>query len=123
MILIVDDEPIIRGLLEVVLEQAGFRVLSAGSGGDAIAISQSHQGEIELLITDITLPGMNGWALARTLVEDHPDLAVLFMSGGCDPEELDQYERSEFLAKPFSLIRLLDEVRNLMCQESVHGVS
>lgn len=123
MILIVDDEPIIRALLEVVLQQAGFRVLTAGSGGDAIAISQSHQGEIELLITDITLPGMNGWALARTLVEDDPDLAVLFMSGGCDASELDQYERSEFLAKPFSLVRLLAEVRNLVCQESVHGVS
>lgn len=123
MILIVDDEPIIRALLEVVLQQAGFRVLTAGSGGDAIAISQSHQGEIELLITDITLPGMNGWALARTLVEDDPDLAVLFMSGGCDESELDQYERSEFLAKPFSLVRLLAEVRNLVCQESVHGVS
>jgi DNA-binding response OmpR family regulator len=123
MILIVDDEPIIRALLEVVLQQAGFRVMTAGCGGDAIAISQSHQGEIELLITDISLPGMNGWTLARTLVEDEPDLAVLFMSGGCDAAELDQCGRSEFLAKPFSLVRLLAEVRNLMCQESVHGVS
>jgi DNA-binding response OmpR family regulator len=123
MILIVDDEPIIRALLEVVLQQAGFRVLTAGSGGDAIAISESHHGEIELLITDITLPGMNGWALARALVENDPDLAVLFMSGGCDESQLDKYERSEFLAKPFSLVRLLAEVRSLMCQESVHGVS
>ena len=122
-ILIVDDEPIIRWLLELVLHGAGFTVLTAGCGCEAISISESHHGEISLLITDITLPGMTGWTLAREVIEADPGIPVLFMSGGCVEQEFDGYERSEFLAKPFALASLLAEVRNLLREEGPSDVS
>jgi two-component system cell cycle sensor histidine kinase/response regulator CckA len=122
-ILIVDDEPLIRALLALVLNRAGFSVLTADSGFDALLISQSRRGEIGLLITDITLPGMNGWTLAREVIAADPDLPVLFMSAGCADWDLDRYEHAEFLAKPFSIASLLTEVQNLLGETSVHGVS
>jgi two-component system cell cycle sensor histidine kinase/response regulator CckA len=122
-ILIVDDEPIILTLLEFVLHSAGFTVLTAGCGGEAISISRSHQGEIALLITDITMPGMTGWTVARKLVEADPDIPVLFMSGGCVDSDFDGCGRSEFLAKPFSLDSLLAEVRSLLTAEDPRDVS
>ena len=123
MILIVDDEPTIRALLALVLHEAGFLVLTAENGFDAISLSRSHRGEIGLLITDITLPGMNGWALAREVVAAEPGLPVLFMSGGCVESELNGYGRSEFMAKPFSLPSLVTEVRNLLKEGRSHEVS
>jgi two-component system, cell cycle sensor histidine kinase and response regulator CckA len=122
-ILIVDDEPVIRALLEIVLHRAGFTVLSAGCGCDAISISQLHPGEIALLITDITLPGMTGWTLARELVQVDPDIPVLFISGGCTQSDFDCFGRAEFLAKPFSLSTLLVEVQNLLTEKNPRNVS
>jgi CheY-like chemotaxis protein len=122
-ILIVDDEPVIRTLLEVVLHRAGFAVLTAGCGCEAISISQSHRGEIALLITDITLPGMTGWTLARELIQAEPDMPVLFMSGGCVGASFEDYEHSEFLPKPFALSTLLLEVHHLLTERDPHNVS
>jgi two-component system cell cycle sensor histidine kinase/response regulator CckA len=110
-------------LLERVLHRAGFDVLSAGCGGEAISISQSHPGEIALLITDITLPGMNGWTLARKLMQADPDISVLYMSGGCVEWNLDDDEHVEFLPKPFSLSTLLMEVNYLLTERPANEVS
>jgi CheY-like chemotaxis protein len=122
-ILIVDDEPVIRTLLEVVLQRAGFDVLTAGCGGEAISISQSHRGEIALLITDITLPGMTGWTLAHEIMQTEPDMPVLFISGGCAGTSFDDSGQSEFLPKPFALSTLLMEVRHLLTAKHPHHVS
>jgi CheY-like chemotaxis protein len=122
-ILIVDDEPVIRALLEVVLHRAGFTVLTAGCGREAISISRSHRGEIALLITDITLPGMTGWTLAAEVIKADPDIPVLFISGGCIEADYQECGRSEFLAKPFSLSSLLMEVRTLLAEVESHDVS
>lgn len=59
-ILVVDDEPMIRRLMGFVLEGEGFRVLSAEDGLDAIRVSESHQGEIDLLVSDLSMPRMDG---------------------------------------------------------------
>jgi len=113
-ILIVDDEPQVRSLLARVLHSAGFTVLTAECGLEAISISHAHPGEIALLITDINLPGMTGWTLAREFQETEPDVPVLFISGGCPDAEFDADEHSEFLAKPFAPATLLVEVRHLL---------
>jgi two-component system cell cycle sensor histidine kinase/response regulator CckA len=123
MILIVDDDPMIRVLVEVALQQEGFSVLTADSGKEAISLSQLHRGEIGLLITDVMMPGMDGPALARKMVAERPDLPVLFMSGQSDPSDIEPYPRSEFLAKPFSLAALLAQVRSLLCDAGVPAVS
>jgi len=122
-ILIVDDEPLIRTLLALVLDRAGFSVLTADCGLDALSISHARPGEIGLLITDITLPGMTGWTLARELIASDRNLPVLFMSGGGVDYGLENYEHAEFLAKPFSLTSLLTEVHQLLGETSPHGVS
>jgi DNA-binding NtrC family response regulator len=122
-ILIVDDEPAIRALLEIALHRAGFSVLTAGCGCEAISISESHRGEIALLITDITLPGMTGWSLARAFTQDDPEMPVLFISGGCIESNFDASGRSEFLPKPFLLSKLITEVQTLLTGKSQHQVS
>jgi len=113
-ILIVDDEPQVRRLLERVLHSAGFDVLTAECGLDAISISLDHPGRISLLITDINLPGMTGWTLADEITEIEPELPVLFMSGGCPERNFDSDGHSEFLAKPFTPNTLLLEVSHLL---------
>jgi CheY-like chemotaxis protein len=113
-ILIVDDEPVIRTLLELVLHRAGFSVLTAGCGCEALSVSQSHHGEIALLITDITLPGISGWKVAEELLESEPNIPVLYISGGCLESGTPACGRSQFLSKPFSLSTLVSQVRDLL---------
>jgi DNA-binding NtrC family response regulator len=122
-ILIVDDEPVIRALLEIVLNRAGFNVLTAGCGGEAISLSQSHRNEIALLITDVTLPGMTGWTLASELIKADPEFPVLFISGGCVEADFEKRDCADFLAKPFSLSSLLMDVRKLLAEVNSHGVN
>ncbi len=82
-VLVVDDEPQLRMMLTHFLGQEGFAVLTAGCGSEAISLFRSHP-EIDLLITDILMPGMDGPSLAAALRSIKPDLAVLLMSGNCD---------------------------------------
>ena len=121
-ILLVDDEPAIRVLLECVLRKAGFAVLTASCGCEAIRISQAHSREIALLITDITLPGMTGWNLAREFTRVAPDIPVLFMSGGCFENEFDDPDHSEFLPKPFLISTFLMEVQYLLTDKGRRAV-
>jgi two-component system cell cycle sensor histidine kinase/response regulator CckA len=116
-ILVVDDEPAICVLLERVLSRAGFAVLTAGCGCDAITISQAHRGEIALLVTDTTLPGMTGWNLARELTRAAPNIPVLFLSGGCSESQFEDPEQSEFLPKPFLMSTFLMEVYYLLTEK------
>jgi two-component system cell cycle sensor histidine kinase/response regulator CckA len=94
------------------LETDGFSVLTAGSGPDAIDLSRSHQGEIDLLLSDVRMPVMDGCTLANHLQAENPALPVLLMSGYCENE----VRRGGFpiLPKPFSMKSLLGLVRDLL---------
>jgi two-component system, cell cycle sensor histidine kinase and response regulator CckA len=118
-ILVVDDEPGICMLISQVLEQNGFSVLTAHNGVDAIAISQSRRGDLELVITDVRMPKGDGPTFARALSAAAPGIPVLFMSSQYDPAQLDQFETSEYLAKPFSIDGLLEAVRTLLPDPSL----
>jgi two-component system, cell cycle sensor histidine kinase and response regulator CckA len=118
-ILVVDDEPAIRMLVSQVLETNGFSVLTAQDGADAISVMQSHRGEIELLITDIRMPRVDGPALVRSLFQGECGIPVLFMSSEHDPSMLDQFETTGFLIKPFSVDRLLEAVRTILGELSL----
>ena len=113
--LVVDDEPLVRRMVALVLEQDGISVLTAGSGADAIELSRSHHGEIDLLVSDVRMPQMDGCTLANQLQAENPDLPVLLISGYC---ENDSAERSRFplLPKPFSVTSLLQIVHGLLSQ-------
>jgi CheY-like chemotaxis protein len=111
-ILVVDDEPEIRGLLLDCLEVHGYRVISAQSPADAIRILAAHA-EIRLMLTDVVMPGgMNGFELGRAALVDHPELAVLYMSGYApgDFAAPSSPTPPPILQKPFRFERVLDAI-------------
>lgn len=94
------------------LQNDGFSVLTAGSGLDAIDLSRSHRGGIDLLLSDIRMPMMDGCTLANHLQEENPSLPVLLMSGYCENDA--RRSRFPILPKPFSMKSLLGVVRDLL---------
>jgi len=80
-ILVVDDDSAVRRVAARMLRAFGFNVLEAHGGTAAISVSSAHDGAIDLLLTDIVLPGMNGVQLATRIADQRPGVAVVFMSG------------------------------------------
>jgi CheY-like chemotaxis protein len=80
-ILIVEDEPAILDMTAKMLERLGYRVMAAGTPGEAVDLAQAYCGRIDLLISDVVMPEMNGRDLANNLLHYYPDLKRLFMSG------------------------------------------
>ncbi|MBG0779701.1 MAG: response regulator, partial [Desulfotignum balticum] len=80
-VLIVEDETSILTLTKRILEQLDYNILTAETPGEAVALTNEHDGEIHLLITDVVMPEMNGRDLAEKLQAEYPKLKVLFMSG------------------------------------------
>jgi two-component system cell cycle sensor histidine kinase/response regulator CckA len=116
-ILVVEDDASLRRVVRAILEQAGYAVLDAGSGQDALALAGRHQGTVDLLLTDVVLPVFSGPELARRLRTSRKNLRVLFMSGYPD-ERLSDHEYGEFptepLGKPFTAEALTERVRSLL---------
>jgi PAS domain S-box-containing protein len=103
-VLVCDDEPELRVLLTSVLGLRAYSVLSAGSPVEALAIARSHRAHIDLLVTDVAMPGMDGIELAGEFRRIHPEAAVLYISGYTENAErlsvpLDP--NTHYLAKPF----------------------
>ena len=116
-ILLVDDEPMICRLLEAVLKTHGFTVLTAPNGPRAIEICAESGQQIDLLLTDIKMPGMDGRELARRLSVLQPEMKVLYMSGFADEIRNmagNLTEGSEFLEKPFSNSMLMGRILVLL---------
>ena len=109
-ILVVDDEAGIRELIRKILSREGYRVLEAGSAEDAQAAARGQQ--IDLLITDVMLPGINGPELARRMQQAAPRLKALFISGHTGSAVIPP--GAAFLAKPFTLAALLEKVRQTL---------
>ncbi|HEY8370269.1 MAG TPA: response regulator [Thermodesulfobacteriota bacterium] len=113
-ILLVEDDDLVRRLARQALEDSGYRILEASDGDDAKRVSETHAGPIDLLLTDVVMPRLNGPDLARLLAAARPGLPVLYMSGYADQAiyrsgVLDQ--GASFLAKPFTLEALRRRVR------------
>jgi two-component system cell cycle sensor histidine kinase/response regulator CckA len=115
-ILLVDDDPVVRAIARRILAHAGFEVLEAADAAQARAHVDAAHRPIDLLVTDIIMPGMRGPELARLLHESEPGLPVLFVSGYAGEDALDGLEpgRVAYLAKPFSIEALLEAVRELL---------
>jgi len=115
-ILVVEDERAVRQATRRSLEQAGYRVLEAGCKREALAVAKGHIETIDLLLTDLVMPGGSGKELSDELRAQRSNLPVLFMSGYFD-EELasDQLSRSlDFLPKPFTREQLLTRTRHAL---------
>jgi CheY-like chemotaxis protein len=116
-ILLVEDEQVVRDLVAQVLQSAGYTVLEATSGEQALQMSSAHRGPIHLLLADVVLPGLSGPEVAAQLAATRPDMRVIYMSGYA-PEIIVRYGISEkhrlFLQKPFTPATLLAHVREAL---------
>lgn len=83
-ILVVDDTPSLKSLVTAILQPLGYTMLEAGSGAEAIQVSDSFAGRIDILITDVIMPGMNGRELAEAITARRPEIRVIYMSGYTD---------------------------------------
>jgi DNA-binding response OmpR family regulator len=116
-ILLVDDEVALCQTLGRFLHAQGYKVLTAGDSSEALRIGELHRGQIDLLLTDVVLPGASGIELAGTLPQSQPGLRILYMSGHTESDLLRRGVSSEtlaFLAKPFSLAELGGAVRGTL---------
>jgi two-component system cell cycle sensor histidine kinase/response regulator CckA len=116
-ILVVEDQDAVRFFATAALIQLGYRVLESSNGDDAIAAAASHPGRLDMLLTDVVLPGMNGKELSERLKKLRPDLKVLFISGYTADVIADHgvLERGmAFLQKPFSPEELAAKVRDVL---------
>ena len=116
-ILVVDDEPMALKLVQAVLERRGFEVLTSTSPREAVKIFSAERSRIELLISDIVMPEMDGAKLAQKLVALNPDLPVLFISGFVTAREVEQaatISQFAFIRKPFRPATLVQAVQKML---------
>ena len=106
-ILLVDDEQAVRSIVLKILKRANYDVLEAEDGANAIQIAEKHAGPIDLVVTDMFMPGMMGPEVVRKLLEIRPGIRALFMSGYADKDSTSGVpEGANFLGKPFSSTEL-----------------
>jgi len=114
---LVEDDAAVRRAAERILQVAGYHVLTAASGDEALGIAERHAGEIRLLLTDVVMPGMSGPEVAERLRQSRPSLEILFTSGYTDNAIVHHGvldAGTHFLTKPFSVTDLTLKVRAVL---------
>jgi DNA-binding response OmpR family regulator len=123
-VLVVEDDAAIRAIARRTLTRAGFHVHDAGSSEEALRVSARISHAVDLLLSDVILPGRNGWELSRDLSGRLPGLRVLFMSGYAAQHSGESLlpDGVPFLAKPFTPEELLRTVRAVLdAERPAHG--
>ena len=121
-ILLVEDESLVRKLVEDVLASHGYQVLTARDGGEGVALAAAHSSAIHLVLSDVVLPGMNGCEMAEMLKQRAPDVKILFMSGYTDEDMLRRGVLEAgwpLLQKPFQARELLAKVRETLAGDTL----
>ena len=116
-VLIVEDEAIIRSNVRECLQQLGYHVLEAEDGDVALQICDGLPGKVDLVLTDLVMPGMGGHQLASELAQRHPEVRMLFMSGYTEDSAARReilLQGSAFLQKPFSVADLSNAVHQVL---------
>jgi two-component system cell cycle sensor histidine kinase/response regulator CckA len=119
VILLVEDEDPVRAVNARALSARGYTVLEAASGVEALQIIQARQEPVDLVVSDVVMPEMDGPTLLGELRKLHPDLKVIFVSGYAEDafrKNLPEGEEFNFLAKPFSLKQLVEAVKQAVAE-------
>ena len=109
-VLLVDDEPFIRDVVSLALRRVGFSVLTAASGREAIEVFRSHRDDVDVVLLDMVMPGLDGATTLAELERVSPAVRCCLMSGGATPE--DGHTRS--IRKPFQMVELVRVLRELL---------
>ena len=118
-ILLVEDEAFVRNVTREILQAAGYRVLTAGDAVAAMRLYDEFRPEVDLLLTDMILPGENGIELAARMRRHNPTLRVLFVTGYADQIAVLRDSGEEYLLKPFCTEVLLRKLARLVEEPSV----
>jgi PAS domain S-box-containing protein len=125
-LLVVEDDECLRRIAKRTFESAGYRVLTAAQGEEALLLFAEHHGNVDLLLTDVVMPRMSGSELAQRLVKSRPSLKVLYMSGYTDDAIIAQgvlAAGANFLAKPFTAQDLMRKVREVLDRGAIGPVT
>ena len=118
-IILAEDEEAIRSLIAKMLEDSGYRVITASDGEAALAAARATNGPIDLILTDVVMPRLSGPETVRRLREYRPDMKVIFMSGYSDETSLRAMvtnTKAEILEKPFTRQLMLSAIRKALDQ-------
>lgn len=116
-LLLVDDDEIVRRFTAMILSKMGYTVLTAAGPDEALRLSEEHLGQIDLLISDVMMPRINGFELSDLLTARHAGMRTLFMSGYLEDtlhQKAGMRADADFIEKPFVTGKLLDRVRRAL---------
>ncbi|ODS00295.1 hybrid sensor histidine kinase/response regulator [Methyloceanibacter superfactus] len=116
-VLLVEDEDAVRSFAARALGQRGYQVLEASTGAEALEVFEGHDGEVDLVVSDVVMPEMDGPTLMKELRRDYPEIKIIFMSGYAEDafrRNLDEKEDFMFLQKPFDLKQLAAAVKSAL---------
>lgn len=120
-VLLVEDEQMVRQLICRILESSGYKIIEAADGQEALSICRAQNLKVDLLITDVVMPEMSGHELAKKLIEDYPEMKIVYMSGYTN-DIVTRHgitkDRANFIQKPFSPEELTRKVHQLLNKQN-----
>jgi PAS domain S-box-containing protein len=117
-ILICDDETLVLNAVQALLEAAGYSIIAAESAAEALVLAETHSETISLLVTDVTMPNMNGIELGQKILQRHPDMKILYLSGNTSHHAAAD-DNGEDLIKGGPISELLRRIRQLLDREKM----
>jgi two-component system, cell cycle sensor histidine kinase and response regulator CckA len=114
VILVVEDEVLVRNFVCLQLQRDGYQVLAATDGVEALQVARAYTGTIHMVLTDVIMPRMDGLALAQQMLEERPGTRILVMSGRIVSEGQEQTIDLPFLKKPFVAKALREKVKEVL---------
>lgn len=123
--MVVDDEAPVRKLVKAMLSTSGFQVIEAQDGKEAWGMIQNNGTDVDVVVTDIRMPEVDGVTLATWILESHPDIPVVLMSGYSEAPtaSLENRDRWTFLAKPFAPQTLIGAIQGVLDSGKPGGFS
>ncbi len=120
VVLVAEDDVLVRNLINIVLSRAGYSILLASDGEEALQLSRQYKGEIHLLLSDVMMPKMNGITLVHLIRKERPQTRALIISGKMSSEIVQGNVRFDFLRKPFLPLQLTEKIKAMFESPGLH---